>query len=112
MSQTHRAPKARILTVRDVLLAAADRIEIRGHCQGVAESDGRCCALAALDRTTNDPGLYEEACEAICRYLGDSSVGPRAVSRRARIVAWNDDPDRTAAEVITVLRGAAEGCPS
>lgn len=92
------------MTARDVLLAAADRIEIRGHCQGASEIDGRCCVIGALDRTTSDPALYNKATAMLCRY-----IGAPADHWFARIVTWNDAPGRTAAEVISALRGAAGG---
>lgn len=93
------------MTARDVLLAAAVRIEVRGHCQGASERDGRCCVVGAFDRATGDAALHRKACDKLSGYL--DLPGPSMPA----VVAWNDAPGRTAAEVIAALRGAAGAQP-
>jgi hypothetical protein len=96
------------VTAREVLLKAADIIAERGHCQGASEICGSCCVMGALDRATDDPIAYEDACVALAAHL---RFGYGAGDTK-RIVRWNDTPGRTAAEVIAALRGAAEGAAS
>lgn len=84
-----------------VLLAAADLIECDGHCKGcLVDLDGRRCAMGAifmacLDDSAVNAVIAERAEHALFRHIS------------CTIVEWNDAPERTAAEVVAALRGAA-----
>lgn len=55
------------------------------------------CALGAISRVTNEePGLDEHATDALSEYI-NGAIG-----------AWNDEPDRTAAEVAAAMRECAD----
>lgn len=79
-----------------MLFAAADYMEHVGHCKGELEDDyGRVCLLDALTKVII-PGSYLHATRAIGRHIGCEDF-----------VAWNDAEERTADEVVAVLRAAA-----
>lgn len=96
------------MTDSEALLAAADLIDRSGLARremwpgwGAGESyppDGPCCAWGAiavvLDCHPADPPAYRLLCK-LDRFLGESVVG------------WQDDPDRTDAEVTAYLRHVA-----
>lgn len=93
---------------RRVLIDAAGHIRTRGWCQFSAEDEnGSVCAggaisLAASNSPTKwgDVPLFEEACERVRLYLG-YNVGYAFPS------GWNNEPERTADDVINALEGAA-----
>lgn len=107
--------------VRQTLLAAADYIERHGWYQGVAfgpSDDSRpppACAFGAIqqtvmrrlqtlfDETCTPSDVVDESCRVVEEYLGL----PRDNFYR-RLPRWNDARERTAAEVVAALRGAAE----
>lgn len=81
---------------RKALMDAAELIRERGHCKGRLEDNlGRVCAIGAIVRASNydDIGCYAHT--HLATFL-HSSVGE-----------WNDAEERTAAEVIAALEGAA-----
>jgi hypothetical protein len=84
----------------EVLRKAANVIRERGWCQGVYEKeDGRCCALGAvnvIDAQSDDPSPAYIGVEEL-----RLTIGTGAVAR------WNDEPNRTEAEVITALEATA-----
>lgn len=102
------------MTPREVLLKAAALVE-RGWCQGhyalddhgnpaLVEDDASCfCAegaIIAAGRTDSGSDFMETV-----RVLG------RAIGvHESKIIAWNDAPGRTQAEVVAALRAAAETC--
>lgn len=82
-----------------VFTAAADLLERDGWCQGEYEDgEGRRCAAGAISCvTTGDDDAY-----ALAR-------GALRAATNGRIAIWNDDPARTKAEVIGLLRDLADG---
>jgi hypothetical protein len=100
------------MTPEQALSAAADLIESRGWTtryyarnesgQSVCYRDDRAacyCAMGAIGAVANrDYDLDEAACNRLRRSLGIDSIAE-----------WNDAPGRTAEEVVTALRKAAEG---
>lgn len=87
------------MTVKEILLLAATKIDTVGLCKGVAyHLDGRMCTLGAIQNAggTEFRNTYR-AEKAFRKYLypGDS------------ISAWNDAPARTKEEVVTALRVVA-----
>lgn len=81
---------------RKTLLDAADYMERNGHCQGAYQRDGAVCVLGAIIKTTD--GRFDRSSAAIelCKYLHIHDL-PR----------WNDQPGRTKAEVVDVMRECA-----
>ncbi len=93
-------------TASDVLLAAARYIEEHGWSQGWYARDGNVCVYGAINAVlTGTPNplrpyptvLWFEIKARLVRVIGTED-GWR----------WNDDPDRTEAEVIAALRAASE----
>lgn len=102
------------MTAADVLRAAADLVE-NGWTQGqfACRADGtpvdwhrpdaaRFCATAAMSRVVahshDKAHVYREAYAAILRHVDAQTVS-----------AWNDDQATTQADVVAVLRAAADG---
>jgi hypothetical protein len=85
----------------EVLDRAADLIEERGWWQDRRDfpwlSGGLCAANAIA--SAQDCNGYQRAYDALIAYLG--------VPDLSDIWRWNDEPDRTSAEVIEVLRACA-----
>ena len=94
------------ITKRDLLHRAADLLEEFEWCQGDwgSKRTGKFCAHGALINATLDFGLGPN--------FGDGSVYEQAnLTLRdltGGILSWNDQADRTKAEVIAKLREAAE----
>ncbi len=85
------------MTAAEVARKAADLLERDGWCQGKFRNSGAHCVVAALT-AVDDWSAPEQA----------------AVRRRLRVhagtewlVNWNDAPERTADEVIALLRQVA-----
>ncbi len=96
-----------------ILRKAADLIENHGHCKGdYKRSHGHSgyCALGAMNRvTTGDVTSTHKnlrACRALVRYL-DIDGSHLCYGPRTSIVDWNDEPWRTADEVVNALRVTA-----
>ena len=94
--------------VADVLTQAADLIERDGWCQRAFRGDnGEHCASDALMRASGmapgDTGSWEQKAmfDAACQYVYPHTGG-------WGIPSWNDEPQRTQAEVVAALRAAAE----
>lgn len=90
------------ITTKDVLLAAADLIEERGLAKGQDATDGEgtpapTCAGLAIGETALHRDTFFSVMDHLRAYLGVRSI-----------TAWNDAPERTQAEVVAALRGAAE----
>lgn len=91
--------------VVDVLNDAADLLELYGWCRGRTEdSRGRRCALGALGACAglNIP-LFQAGNYALASYLVTEG-GKGGSAREFSVVDWNDDPYRTANDVVTALR--------
>lgn len=98
------------MTPAEVLNRAADEIETRGHFKGMLGHDPyapetcRVCLYGALNAArTGDPFADDTTAvpeSALFEVLG--------LNTTADLVDWNDDPDRTADEVVAVLREAAK----
>jgi hypothetical protein len=85
--------------VQETLKAAAEYISEHGWTQGMMrEKDGSVCAAGALLAVSG----YESAGrEAFTGYLYHTGGW-------VNVADWNDQPDRTAEEVILTLKRAAE----
>lgn len=107
------------MTTREVLIAARGRIA-RGFIKGGAFLDANgnpcgplsaqaCCSLGAMDaecvaRSVHLPegswlGMYRPACDAFRAAIGTDNV-----------IDWNDDPERTQADVLAAFDRAIENC--
>jgi hypothetical protein len=96
-------------TAWQLLDAAADVIERDGHTKGkMRDARGRYCAAGALEQVGAESGAYdalERAFSALAAAVTGAPAG-RHVSPSV-IPVWNDKPERTAAEVIAMLRAVA-----
>lgn len=103
------AVQAPVSNPRDALLRAADLIEERGWCQNHSAIDAagvECvypeavafCAGGAINYVA-DIETYYTACDLLDKAVGMGDLG---------YITWNDDPERTKAEVVARLREAAE----
>lgn len=87
------------MTAQEVLLEAAEYLELYGWIQGeMGAFGGPCCIVGATVSVDPLGEARAEAQLAVRRYLSVDSLP-----------LWNDAPGRTAAEVIAALRGAAGG---
>jgi hypothetical protein len=84
------------------LLRAAELLERDGWCQGALVKNGAFCAMGALHKATDrDRKAYMSSLYRLMAFLGQHHGGTR------NIIDWNDQPERTADEVIDALRAAA-----
>lgn len=98
------------LAVRQVLSLAAEYIEVHGHNKGDFGSavDRSACAVGAIQaivtghRTEEHHPLANAAVEVLSAMLPDVNDDPTE-----NVASWNDEPERTGAEVARVLRAAA-----
>ena len=79
---------------RQLLLNAADYIEIYGWCQNQRSLDGRVCAIGAIEAVAYGQSK-DAARRALIEYLGEC------------IVVWNDAPGQTEVEVVAAMRDCA-----
>lgn len=86
------------LPTSEVLNKAADLIEERGWTKGWNRHDGLCLVDAVAEASRG--GGFFAALSALDRYFDRRPIDPP-------IYHWNDAPERTASEVIEVLRAAA-----
>lgn len=99
------------MNTSEILTRAADLIEERGHCKGEHRSDdGRYCAAGALRVVT---GVMDE--DGSRTRAGDrewsaylAAYGALRNHVGAGVGTWNDVSGRTASEVTSTMRGAAE----
>jgi hypothetical protein len=83
-----------------ILWGAADDLEAVGWCQGATEDAlGRLCVMGAIDRQKRQYNIFERN-KALTRLT--QHVGGKYLAQ------WNDEPERTEAEVIAACRGAAQ----
>ncbi len=91
---------------RQRLFEAADLLEREGWCQGMLHDDyGRHCTVGAINRISK----MNDALEAI-RKLAFSVYGGGVCwssECSGHLVCWNDQPGRTADEVIERMRSVA-----
>lgn len=96
-----------------ILLKAAEIIEERGWCQGNPR-DGRICVMKAIELATGiepdgftavnyGPVTDHPASQQLLAYLG---LPPKQLGL-STLWQWNDNENRTKAEVIQALRDAA-----
>jgi hypothetical protein len=97
----------------DILRKAANVVR-KGWVQGELEDPmGRHCALGAL-RTVSDVELYtmplpQDPVFAEVTLLADLiGPNPHTTDAHSTLTDWNDEPGRTADDVITLLEQAAE----
>jgi len=98
------------MNAQEILNSAADLLEKDGWCQGYPNNAlGQRCALGAIwdvEHYGPEAGQAEDLVRQLItkkRYGGTvSATYPLAIS------TWNDQPGRTAQEVIAVLREAAQ----
>lgn len=91
-----------------VLEAAADYIDVHGHCKGVGSSHERRCLWGAIHSVTNaygSGGIRYAALTVVASFVGIDE--PHEHTRLTRAFAWNDAPERTKDEVTSAMRGAA-----
>ncbi len=102
-------------TPREVLVEAARLVRL-GWCQGEARvfSAERCsyCAIGAVSTAAMEGSFADEEDEEDHERSCDAAISAleEALGARLGIVAWNDDPGRTAEEVAQALERAAERC--
>jgi hypothetical protein len=83
--------------VAEKLRAAADLLATNGWIQGApSDKHDRYCMTGAINVVTDDADVYEDATEAVLDRLGTPSI-----------IWWNDQPGRTAEQVIAALRETA-----
>lgn len=93
--------------IQRALIVAAEILETEGWTQGTSrDAEGHFCAIGAIDEAVvrnfhADWTLQSDAAQRFRKHLNISGIA-----------RWNDDPDRTADEVVTELRAAAEYEPS
>ena len=78
-----------------VLFQAADLIDHCGHCKHAFTRDGKFCIEGAVFLTSKDHLTIALALEKLQSFVGEY------------VAVWNDKHERTPAEVIAALRGAA-----
>lgn len=84
------------MSAATVLREAADLIDANEWGQSsVTDTPGAYCPMIALNQINRRTNY--EPYEALRRYLGIRNI-----------VAWNDKPGRTKAEVLAAMRGAAD----
>ena len=94
-------------TPDEMLRAAADYLEEHGWIQGEGiRADGAACALGAIwavgGSVLNTPESHEETA---ARLLLQQRIAALGYPHPDCIPSWNDELERTQAEVIAVLRG-------
>ena len=92
------------MTPEEILSGAADLIEAKGWCQGMAvdEVGGVCMGRAIFDAAGMHERVWvwdasvpiQQAIDAVAQEIGDSPA------------PWNDAPGRTKEEVVTALRNS------
>lgn len=86
-------------TVSETLYRAADLVIERGLYQQDCGHGGLCVLTANRESADGNDRAEIASLLAFERYMG--------LAHAAAVIAWNDTPGRTAADVATALRGAA-----
>ena len=81
-------------TPNEVCLAAADYMEKHGWTQRPYYTE-RVCIITAIGRVTPSSELRQKAVRLVKKVIGPL------------IVSWNEQPERTEAQVVAMLRAAA-----
>jgi hypothetical protein len=89
---------------RQILINAADKIEKYGWIQGSLVTNRGVCVLGALGGWGMAEGYECDANRKLLAHINLSSP-----DNPWSLAAWNDEPGRTKAEVLTALREAARG---
>jgi hypothetical protein len=89
---------------REVLGEAAELLMVDGWAQGSFHADdGRHCAIGAIAAIAGQLDQFDTSRRIECRAVNLL----RVTIQDNNIVAWNDDPHRTAEDVILALKRAA-----
>lgn len=100
---------------QEVLAKAAEYIGEHGWCQGRSmDEEGRVCAMGAINAVLPIPHDIRDL-HAEARYLLAAAVArclltkyiDNAPGRELTVISWNDDPSRTAEDVILAMKRAA-----
>jgi hypothetical protein len=96
--------------VRAVLLEAAKLVE-RGWCRcdfrKHTPNGVRYCLVGAINESVN--GIEMPSFKTRCEFRDCVKEAVMATIGTRTLFHWNDAPERTQAEVVAALRGAAEG---
>jgi hypothetical protein len=101
------------MTAKEVLNAAANRIEKLGWCQGSygVSSEGKPCRTRRMGFETD---VVQTDLLGAIRFIDNREPGDEAKSlvqtllSKENLADWNDDPKRTKEQVIALLRKAAK----
>ena len=96
----------------DVLLRAAELLGEKGWCQGTArDAEGHMCAIGALQAANDEVTQRWQSAEyrRAQDRLQDHLWGDELLTEAHTIPYWNDNPERTAEDVILALKRTAAG---
>jgi hypothetical protein len=91
---------------QQILLTAADLLEQHGWIQGHRRTNRGRCVLGAIDFHWDQVNEVDKW-NALTKILAHINLFTQ--DNTWSLAAWNDEPGRTKAEVITALRAAAKG---
>jgi hypothetical protein len=94
-------------TTAEILYDAAKYIGEHGWCQGqLSDSDGNVCAIGAINRVAESDTAADtyDAIEALRDYL---NLPEHAITLHP-VARWNDEPGRSAEDVILAMKCAAK----
>lgn len=103
------------MTTQATLALAADLIDARGwYSFGRSQGPRSLCVIDAIRLALKDQGVNEdqreaatqEICEAVVSTLA-LPASPTGTDAVVRLAEWNDEPERTQAEVTAAMRQAA-----
>lgn len=101
-------PDALKLTTCEVRLKAADAIEKLGHAKYALEDvDGSICIGGALNFALTGRAALPSCDEDVYPVVESMGFGSDGYASWTRMVNWNNEPIRTAGDVIARLR---DGC--
>jgi hypothetical protein len=111
---THRTPnrgpeEGYPMSLKDLVTRAADRIEKYGHCKGWYNmgAEGPCCIMGALGiEAQQSEHRVSEVIPAV-RWGAGLGVHVKQGSYALDLIRWNDEDERTQAQVVEALRRAA-----
>lgn len=99
---------AKLAEWQRLLLTGASLIEIRGHNKGSFEARGKLCFRGSLHVASSGKSDHGgPGCdEASARFL--QALHKRGLGQGGWLM-WNDEPSRTSAEVVSLMRAVALG---
>jgi hypothetical protein len=108
------------LPISAVLRKAANLLTTHGHCKGVLKKlSGEMCVMGAVNEVVSGDGNrqdslndYTTLCAYIVRVLGLGLPRQPHSTLREQVVAWNNNPDTSKAEVVEGLRRTANALDS